>query len=193
MHNCRQTGSLRPARHDIKSVIFTPACRNLENSNQVAGIKFDAHCFVRGLNSIIGYLGFPEPRQARRWNSVPRFFIVTLSKYHRAARDGGAQHTKRHDHNILYRLLARPCDHTLRRNPGRSTTSAHTTKQRERNPKVPPPIYGCAESYSRLPLRMSLFQWGDSHLTPIKTLTPPPRRLPRVVTVPRPRRSCCRR
>lgn len=88
-------------------------------------------------------------------------------------RDAGAQHTKRHDHNILYRLLARPCDHTLRRNPGRSTTSAHTTKQRERNPKVPPPIYGCAESYSRLPPRMSLFQWGDSHLTPIKTLTPP--------------------
>lgn len=28
-------------------------------------------------------------------------------------RDAGAQHTKRHDHNILYRLLARPCDHTL--------------------------------------------------------------------------------
>lgn len=28
-------------------------------------------------------------------------------------RDGGAQQTKRHDHNILYRLLARPCDHTL--------------------------------------------------------------------------------
>lgn len=88
-------------------------------------------------------------------------------------RDAGAQHTKRHDHNILYRLLARPCDHTLRRNPGCSTTSAHTTKQRERNPKVPPPIYGCAESYRRLPLRMSLFQWGDSHLIPIKTLTPP--------------------
>ena len=58
--------------YHIKSVIFTPACRNLVNSNQVAGIKFDAHCFVRGLNSIIGYLGFPEPRQARRWNSVPR-------------------------------------------------------------------------------------------------------------------------
>lgn len=37
-------------------------------------------------------------------------------------RDGGAQQTKRHDHNILYRLLARPCDHTLRRNPGCSTT-----------------------------------------------------------------------
>lgn len=37
-------------------------------------------------------------------------------------RDAGAQHTKRHDHNILYRLLARPCDHTLRRNPGCSTT-----------------------------------------------------------------------
>lgn len=28
-------------------------------------------------------------------------------------RDAGAQQTKRHDHNILYRLLARPCDHTL--------------------------------------------------------------------------------
>lgn len=37
-------------------------------------------------------------------------------------RDAGAQQTKRHDHNILYRLLARPCDHTLRRNPGCSTT-----------------------------------------------------------------------
>lgn len=37
-------------------------------------------------------------------------------------RDGGTQQTKRHDHNILYRLLARPCDHTLRRNPGCSTT-----------------------------------------------------------------------
>lgn len=90
-------------------------------------------------------------------------------------RDGGAQQTKRHDHNILYRLLARPCDHTLSviRVATAPPPSAHTTKQRERNPKVPPPIYGCAESYSRLPLRMSLFQWGDSHLTPIKTLTPP--------------------
>lgn len=84
-------------------------------------------------------------------------------------RDGGAQQTKRHDHNILYRLLARPCDHTLRRNPGRSTTSAHTTKQRERNPKVPPPIYGCAESYRRQPLPGPLFQWGKSHLIPTKT------------------------
>lgn len=32
---------------------------------------------------------------------------------------------KRHDHNILYRLLARPCDHTLRRNPGYSTTRTY--------------------------------------------------------------------
>ena len=87
-------------------------------------------------------------------------------------RDAGAQQTKRHDHNILYRLLARPCDHTLRRNPGCSTTSAHTTKQRERNPKVPPPIYGCAESYRRQPLPGPLFQWGKSHLIPTKT--PPP-------------------
>lgn len=89
-------------------------------------------------------------------------------------RDGGAQQTKRHDHNILYRLLARPCDHTLSviRVATAPPPSAHTTKQRERNPKVPPPIYGCAESYRRQPLPGPLFQWGKSHLIPTKT--PPP-------------------
>lgn len=91
-------------------------------------------------------------------------------------RDGGAQQTKRHDHNILYRLLARPCDHTLSviRVATAPPPSAHTTKQRERNPKVPPPIYSCAESYRRLPLRMSLSQWGKSHLIPTKTLPETP-------------------
>lgn len=75
--NSRQEAKKENMQSHIEQVLNYTL--DLVNSNQVAGIKFDAHCFVRGLNSIIGYLGFPEPRQARRWNSVPRFFIVTLS------------------------------------------------------------------------------------------------------------------
>lgn len=86
-------------------------------------------------------------------------------------RDGGAQHTKRHDHNILYRLLARPCDHTLRRNPGCSTTLSTYDKTTGAEPESSAPDIRLAESYRRQPLPGPLFQWGKSHLIPTK---PPP-------------------
>ena len=88
-------------------------------------------------------------------------------------RDGGAQHTKRHDHNILYRLLARPCDHTLRRNPGCSTTLNTYDKTTGAEPENSAPDIRLRRIIQSSAAPGPLFQWGKSHLIPTKTLTPP--------------------
>lgn len=88
-------------------------------------------------------------------------------------RDAGAQHTKRHDHNILYRLLARPCDHTLRRNPGCSTTLSTYDKTTGAEPESSAPDIRLRRIIPSSAAPGPLFQWGKSHLIPTKTLTPP--------------------
>lgn len=87
-------------------------------------------------------------------------------------RDGGTQQTKRHDHNILYRLLARPCDHTLRRNPGCSTTLSTYDKTTGAEPESSAPDIRLRRIIQSSAAPGPLFQWGKSHLIPTKT--PPP-------------------
>ena len=87
-------------------------------------------------------------------------------------RDAGAQHTKRHDHNILYRLLARPCDHTLRRNPGCSTTLSTYDKTTGAEPESSAPDIRLRRIIPSSAAPGPLFHWGKSHLIPTKT--PPP-------------------
>lgn len=65
-------------------------------------MKVDAHRYVRGLNSVIGYKGIPEPRQANM--RIPSHaFLISAT---RADRDRRPQH-RPNDSDIPHRMLAR--------------------------------------------------------------------------------------
>ena len=90
-------------------------------------------------------------------------------------RDGGAQQTKRHDHNILYRLLARPCDHTLSviRVAAAAPPISTYGKTTGAEPESSAPDIRLRRIIQSSAAPGPLFQWGKSHLIPTKTLTPP--------------------
>ena len=67
-------------------------------------MKVDAHCYVRGLNSVIGYKGIPEPRQANM--RIPSHaFLISATRAGRDRRHTTS--TQCNDSDIPHRMLAR--------------------------------------------------------------------------------------